>query len=440
MRHYRETLKLGFPIAVGQLGTIILTFADTMMVGRYGTPELAAASFVNGIFNLAAMIVLGYSYGITPLVAVHCGRGEQAEAGEVLRRGVKVNLLFGTVLLSGFLLLYLYLGDMGQPSALLPLMRPYYLLLWASMWFVVLFAAIRQFVDATTDTQTPMWFLLGGNFLNIILNALLIFGIGGFPEWGLRGAGVATLVSRAVMGVGLCVLVFFGRKYAPYRATPLRHTPTLGEIHAKSWPVGAQLGLETFAFTFAAVMAGWLGAVELAAYQVLIALGTLGFTLYYSFGASLSIRVAHFLGQSDVAQAAVACRVGRNVLLGNATFSSLVFLIGGTGLISLFTPDTSVVSTAVALIPALMLYQYADAMQVCYANALRATGHVMPMTRIALASYLGVGIPAAYLLGFVFRLRLMGIYLSFTLCLFVAAVLFQHCYRRRLRQMRENGD
>ena len=67
--HYSATLRLGLPIAIAQLGTIILAFADTIMVGHYSTPALSAASFVNSLFNLATMIILGYSYGLTPFVS-----------------------------------------------------------------------------------------------------------------------------------------------------------------------------------------------------------------------------------------------------------------------------------------------------------------------------------------------------------------------------------
>lgn len=437
MRHYRDTLRLGFPIAIGQLGTIVLTFADTIMVGQYGTPELAAASFVNSIFNLVTMMILGYSYGCTPLIAAHEGRGERPAAGAILRRSVKANLYFGLGLMAVFGALYFFLDRLGQPDHLLPLIRPYYLTIWSSMGFVVLFSVVRQFMDGTTDTRTPMWILLGGNAVNIALNALLIFGLCGFPEWGLLGAGVATLVSRVVIAVAVVAVVWKSKRYAPYRQpiSALEATatlPTASEIHRKSWPVSAQLGLETFAFTFSAIMAGWLGEVELAAYQILIALGTLGFTLYYSFASAMSIRMAHFLGQADFVQAKAACRAGRHVLLGNATFSSLVFWLGGSSLIGLFTPDVEVVVVAVALIPALVLYQYADALQITFANALRATGYVLPMTGIAFFAYLVVGVPVAWLLGFGVGWGLVGIYLSFTLCLLVAAVLFHHFFRRSL--------
>ncbi len=65
LTHHKAILRLGVPIAIGQLGVIIMGFADTMMVGRYSTDSLAAASFVNSVFNLITFLLMGYSYGLT---------------------------------------------------------------------------------------------------------------------------------------------------------------------------------------------------------------------------------------------------------------------------------------------------------------------------------------------------------------------------------------
>ena len=84
-RYYRPILQLGVPIAIGQLGVIIMGFADTMMVGRFSTDALAAASFVNAVFNLFVYMMLGYSYGLTPLISSLVGQGRRAEAGGTLK-------------------------------------------------------------------------------------------------------------------------------------------------------------------------------------------------------------------------------------------------------------------------------------------------------------------------------------------------------------------
>lgn len=95
--------------------------------------------------------------------------------------------------------LYLNIHRLGQPEELLPLMRPYFIVLLISLLFVLLFNAFKQFADGITDTRVSMWLLLGGNVMNIIGNYILIYGKFGIPEMGLLGAGISTLASRIMM-------------------------------------------------------------------------------------------------------------------------------------------------------------------------------------------------------------------------------------------------
>ena len=89
---------------------------------------------------------------------------------------------------------------------------------------------------------------------------------------------------------------------------------------------------------------------------------------------------------------------------------------------------------SLSLIFPLMLYQMGDAMQICFANALRGTSHVMSMMWIAFVSYLMVNIPSGYLLGFPLGLGITGIFIAFSLGLFVAASLFYFYFRRVLHR------
>lgn len=104
--HYGATLRLGLPIAIGQVGVIVLGFADTMMVGRYATDALAAAAFVNNLFTLVTFLIMGYSYGLTPLVSSCFGRGQHHRAGYHLRSAMVANTLFGLPLIALMGVLY----------------------------------------------------------------------------------------------------------------------------------------------------------------------------------------------------------------------------------------------------------------------------------------------------------------------------------------------
>lgn len=436
MSHYSATLRLGVPIAIGQLGVIILGFADTMMVGRYSTDALAASSFVGNLFTMISFVLMGYSYGLTPIVSSLYGQGKYGEAGAELKSALTAGSLFCLLLMAVMGVAYFFVDRMGQPECLLPLIRPYYIVILVSMLFVLLFNVLRQFTDGLTHTTTGMYILMTGNALNILGNWLLIYGPGPFPEMGLLGAGISTLLSRIVMVVLMVIVLVRKRAYAPYREGFVRQRlrwDRLRSINAVSLPLAVQMGMESSAFTFSAVMAGWVSKDALAAYQIMVTIGTLGFLFYYSFGASTSIRVAGFLGQCDRVNVFRSATAGRNILLVMATCSSLMMFAFSEPLIRIFTTDTRVITIALSLIPLLILYQYADAMQICFANILRAAGRAMSMMRIAFISYLLINIPVAYVLGFWCGFGVHGIFFAFFVGLFAAAALFYREYRRVLR-------
>lgn len=431
--HYKATIKLGWPILVGQLGVIVVGFADTLMVGRYNTDALAAASFVNNIFTLISLLIMGFSYGLTPLISAHYSRGEHAEAGVTFKNAIISNLLYTALLLIVMGIFYFFLDRMGQEEKLLPLMRPYYLIVWTSMLFVALFNIMKQFADGTLDTAKAMWILLSGNVINIVGNYMLIYGNLGAPELGLTGAGLSTWFARLCMAVLFAVILLRSKRYLPFRAGFQNGKITTQEvkrISRLSLPVSLQMGMETGSFTFSAVMAGWISAVTLASYQIIVTIGTLGFLFYYSIGASLAIRVGGFTGLGDKVSIRRAAFAGCHILLVWAAIASVLFFFFGQPLISLFTNDPDVIKTAVALILPLIMYQFADAMQICFANALRGMTDVVAMMWIAFVSYLIVGIPTGYFLGFIMGWGETGIFLAFSVGLFMAAVLF---YKRFLR-------
>ena len=124
-KHYKSLLSIGIPIMIGQMGMIVLGFADTMMVGHHSTTELGAASFVNNIINLVIITGTGFSYGLTPVVGGLFGCKELQEAGQALRCSLLANTLAGIVMMLALGILFFNLGNIGQPDELLPLMRPY---------------------------------------------------------------------------------------------------------------------------------------------------------------------------------------------------------------------------------------------------------------------------------------------------------------------------
>lgn len=434
--HYRDIIRLGLPILIGQLGMIVTGMVDTKMVGTYSTEALASASFVNNLFNIAIFACLGFTYGLTPIVGSLFTRGLQARIGESVRAGVVVNVIF-SLLVTGIMgIIYLNLDKLGQPAELMPLIRPYYLIYLAGLLPVSLFNVFAQWSYGINHTRLPMWIILAANAVNILGNYILIYGNFGFPELGLTGAGIATFIARLLCPVAIIAIFTLKRQWRPYRDGYTARPATMAglrRIASMSWPVALQMTLESGSFTAAAVMAGWLGTISLAAFQIVIIVGTLGFCVYYSIGSAVSVLVAGQLGRGDAEAMRRVAFDGFRLLLAVATVSSLFFIFCGPWLMQRFTDDPDVIALALTLIVPLVLYQYGDATQINFANALRGTTVVMPMLWIAFVSYIVVGLPATYLLGFTAGLGVRGIIFSFSVSLFLAAALFLIYFIRNSR-------
>ena len=438
--HYRELLAIGIPIIIGQLGTIILGFADTLMIGHHSTPELAAAGLVNNIFGLVFVSYMGFTYGLTPIIGRLYGEERTDRIGQKVRNAFCANMLTGCIFTLALVVLYLNLGRIGQPEELLSLIRPYFLVNLASVLFMGIFFTMKQFLDGLGQTKVAMWAMIGGNVINILGNWVLIYGVAGFPELGLLGAGISTLVSRILMALAMVGMLMTGKNFGEYRRDILRSSLTkadLKEMNRLGWPVALQLGMESAAFTLSCVMVGWLGTIPLAAHQVMITLSQLFYLVLSGMAAALAIRVSHFMGQKDYAA------VRRNAYDGfrlNLLFSLCmglpVFLlrhqIGGW-----FNDNVEVQAYVATLIILMMVYQFGDGLQYTFANALRGIACVKPMVLYAFIAYFVISLPLGYTLGFPCGLGILGIWIAFPFGLTIAGEMYRRRFEKELKKIEE---
>lgn len=430
---YPSLVRLALPILVSQLGVIVVGFADNIMVGRYSTDALASASFVNNVFNFAIFASMGFSLGFTPIAGSLFNRGRLARIGGNLRNALVLNILFAIFLSLAMGIVYVCLPYMGQPPHLLPIIRPYFLIYLSAIIPIAVFNIFSQWSYAITNSRMPMWIILAANILNIAGNYVLIYGHWGAPRMGLLGAGVSTLVARILCAVLIVAIFFRSPAYAPYRRgfAAACFSPSMSRnILSTSWPVALQMVLETSSFSLAAVMAGWIDAPSLAAYQIIVITGTLGFCIYYSLGSAIAVYVANACGVPDLPLARRVASAGYELMLFLMLMSTCILGFLGKDIMHAFTDDAAVLAITSTLIFPLLLYQLADATQISFASALRGTSRVMPMVWTAFVSYLLIGIPATYILAFPARLGVYGIVLSFSVSLFCAAILFVFFFRR----------
>ena len=434
--HYTALTRLGLPIVVGQIGMMLVGFADTLMIGHHSTQELAAASFVNNLLTLAIVTGIGFSLGLTPVVGALQGQKRQAEAGLALKSSLVANTLVALGLIAAAMVLYLFLDRLGQPEELLPIIRPYYLIVTLAMLPVMWFNSGRQFTDGIAKPQYGMWILLAGNGLNILGNWLLINGIGPFPELGLNGAGISTIFARSCMALTYLFLIGRGRRFQRYRVGLFRHRgmrPMVKRLFHLGTPMAMQSGMECASFSLCAILVGWIGTLALASHQIMCIISQFNFMIYLGLGTAVSVRTSHFYGQGRINEVRQTAASGfRLMLLLEVVLSALLFTVhdvmGGW-----FTDNTEVTAMVSSLFVVFVAYQFGDGMQINYANALRGITDVKALALIAFVAYFLISLPASYLFAFPLDMGLVGVWLGFPFGLTSAGVMLWWRFQRQTK-------
>lgn len=435
-------LRLGLPVIIGQVGLILVGFADNVMVSHHSLEELAAASFVNNFLNLVIIFGMGFSYGLTPLVATNKEWGRSDQVAHFLGHSFILNLLIALVIGGGLLLLEGFLGAFNLSEELRPLALPYYRIQIAGFMVVMLFNTFKQYTEGMGDTQIPMYITLAGNLINIGLNYLLIYGKGGFPEWGLYGAGIATLVSRVVMLVAIVTATALLPRYRDIlerlRSLRLSWREGMAPLLRLGTPVALQMGMEAASFSVAVILVARISTSALAAHQIIATISTLGFMVYYGIGAATAIRSSTLLAQGARHETRHVASAGVYLCLFVAAVMMPLLVLCREPIVRLFNADLSVAqATYLALIP-LCLYQIGDALQIIYANALRGISHVAVLAPAAALCHLIVAPTMAWLFGFGIGLegngpQLMGIWFAFPVSLTLLGLILRYSFRRATR-------
>jgi len=423
---------------LGQLSTILMGLADTLMVGRYGTNELAAAGFVNNTLSLLLVAGMGFSYGLTPVVGALYGEGRVHDIAGKLRNGLIACCGVGVLLTFLAGMIWVALPWLGQPEELMPLMRPYLFILLLSLLPQMAFNAYKQFSDGVQDTAMPMWIMVVANVFNFVGNWFLIFGHCGFPEMGLLGAGIATLLSRLLQLALMAGVFHFTKHYEQYRkdfktlSFPFKgELEGVLEISRLGWPVALQMGMEAASFSLSATYAGWLGTNALAAHQVVITISHFFFMLYYGLSAAVAVRVSYYRGAGEMEQTRKVAASGVHLCWFIALCQGIPLFLLRDRVGFLFTPSADVAALVAVIIIPFLIFQFGDALQSTYANALRGMARVKAMVWIAFVAYILVSLPLGYIFGFVCNWGIVGVWMAFPFGLTTAGLLYYREFVKR---------
>lgn len=426
LQDIKETLLLGYPIIIAQLGIVLMGVADTIQVGEIGAAPLAASGIANSTFFLVIIIGIGILSIISPLLATAKSQDENEQCSLLLTNALRVSVWIALLTILVLFFLTFNFNWFNQKPEVEVLAIPYLYIITISALPMMLFIAARNFTDGLSYTKISMWITFIGVFLNVFLNWVLIHGKLGLPALGLNGAGYATLLTRIFMTVAILYYIFQTKVFEAYLVNfSIRnyHSAITTKILQLGIPAGMQYFFEMAAFVGAAMMAGWIGVHQLAAHQIAINLSAITYMMASGLASAGAIRVGDAQGENSrekTLRAGTSAFVLATLLM---TVACLVFIFLNYFLVGLYISDVKVVEIAVILLIIAGFFQLSDGIQCVALGALRGLQDVNIPTFITLFAYWVVGIPFGYFLSFYLQMNVYGIWIGLSVGLTVSAVL-----------------
>jgi multidrug resistance protein, MATE family len=421
----KKTLVLSLPIVVGQLGQMLMSVVDNIMVGKVGVQALAAASLANAIFMLIMVVGFGVSMAVTPLTAIAYGRGRDEECGVVLRQGILLNLFFGIILCAITLVLSECIQFLNQPPEIVGPASLYMKVLGFSMLPLMLFQSFRQFAEGVSFLKPAMFITLLANFVNILANWIFIYGNLGVAPLGLTGAGIATISSRTFMAIALVIIIQRSSKMKRFDPTFNYRKidfPMMRRLLSIGIPAGFQYFFEVSAFAASSIMVGWMGTVALAAHQIALNLASISFMVAMGISSAATIRVSTAVGRSDIHGTRRAGFTAAVLCAGFMATAGLVFIGFRFFLPTLYISEKEVIDISASLLVIVAFFQISDGTQAVGLGILRGITDMKIPTLITLAAYWLMGLPSGYYMAFKLDMGIYGVWYGLLVSLTISGI------------------
>lgn len=425
------------------MGQSFVQMVDTIMVGHLGTTELAAVAFAGSVSFNALVVGMGIAMALTPLTGQSYARKEHKISSILLQNSLSLNTIISLVITAILLLLMPFLKYFGQPKEVIDICYPYYFIIALSFIPQLIFLSFKQFMEGVGNTKPSMVITISANLLNIVLNYLLIFGKFGFPQMGVTGAAMATLISRILMPIAFILYLYFKANYKRYLSF-FAFSNLSKFYHVKllrlGIPIAGQMFLEFFSLLGVTIMMGWISTQALAAYQIVITIVGTTFLIAAGISSSTTILISQAFGVNNMKELNNQFKAGFQLSFLTMSCMAFILIVFGRYIAMIFSSDQEVIEIARGFFIVAGVFQIIDGSQVSILGALRGINDVAKPMKYALISYVLVALPFAYICGFVFELGSWSIFAGFLAGLLTAAILYYRRFRKVVKKYISIGN
>jgi len=378
-----EVFRIAWPVLAELLLGSLFGMVDMMMLGRISNNALAAASvaavgMTNQPLFVGLSLVQALNVGGTAMIARYFGANQNKKIETTLKHVMLLNMFLLAIPLCilGLIFTDPIMNLMGAQADTLQVGRSYFKIIMVGFIFQSFNMSISAALRGIGQTKVPMVINLRCNFLNVIGNAILIYGLLGFPRLGITGAGISTALSNVIASIFLFGYIIKGKSIIRFNIkTRFKFDK---DIMYNLIKIGIpasfeQLVLRTGILLFVRVVAG-LGTVTYAAHQIALNILSLSFQPGQAFGIAASSLVGRALGAKELKKSEEYAKKTSKIGTIISTFMALIFFFFGPQIVGLYSSDPRIIQNASVALKIIALVQPFQSSQLILAGALRGAG------------------------------------------------------------------
>lgn len=379
---YRELLRIAIPLILSTSAWSIQHFVDRMFLTWYSTETIAAA-MPAGVFNFTIMsLFIGTAGYISTFVAQSYGAKQFRNIGPIVWQGIYIAIIGG---IFHFLLIPLakpIFGFIGHAQDIQSLEIIYFQVLCMGAFPAIASSALSGFFSGRGKTWPLMWINVSVTAINIVLDYFLIFGNGGFPELGIKGAAIATVISAYVGFLIYLIIILrpsFCKEYCTLSGWKLEFS-LFRRLIKFGFPNGVQFFIDMAGFTAFLMIVGKLGRDSLAATNIAFNINNLAFMPMIGFGIAVSVLVGQHLGNDKPELARKSTYSGFHITIFYMSAMAILYLTYPELFIKPFVVGSkpqalaSIREIVIVLLKFVAVYSIFDTFNIIFAAAIKGAG------------------------------------------------------------------
>lgn len=404
-QYLKSLLVLAMPMIVGNLGQMLIGAVDVFVASRHSLDTLSAISIANAIAFCIYIVGIGIMSAISIVLSNY--RGNRKPTKKYLFSVVNFSFLLSLIFFFVTISIIPFVPKMGFEQHLVEYISDYILISAFSVFGMYLYQSLKEFLQAHEIVNFPNMLLIGALIFNFALNYVLVFGMFGFPELGVIGLAIATLVTRTLMGL---IMFLFCLRLIDFRKT--FDKSIISQFVKVGSPIGFALLLEFLGFNLITILVGRDSGVFASVHNIVCTIGSLAYMIPLSISNALAVKIGYFNGAKMYKQIKDYSIVGVSssvIFMGCCT---ILFLSMPKQIFGVFTVDERVLAVGIPVLIIAAYFEMFDGLQTSLSGILKGLKKTKTVSACIISGYWLCGLPLGFVLAYKYNMQLKGFWLG----------------------------